>query len=61
MKLKDLKKGQVVYAKWNGEETTIDDIKDGKIFYKTKDYGDKKVFIDTIDVFLQCFKLTKKE
>ncbi len=51
----DLKPGLVVKAKWNRENATIKEIKDGIVYYNSAIWRKDTTFSDTIKVFLECF------
>ena len=53
----DLKPNLVVKAKWNGENATIKEIKDGNVYYNSAIWKKETVFNDPIKVFLDCFTL----
>jgi len=51
----NLKPGLIVKAKWNGENATIKEIKDGNVYYNSAIWKKDTTFYDTIKVFLECF------
>ena len=51
----DLKPGLIVKAKWNGENATIKEVKDGNVYYNSAIWKKDTTFNDTVKVFLECF------
>ena len=51
----NLKNGLIVKAKWNGENATIKEIKDGNVYYNSAIWKKDTTFYDPIKVFLECF------